>query len=50
MHMVHDFEAFTSETPTTTLAQFELLFREQIAAIRSGALAATDAGDSRLIL
>lgn len=36
MHMIHDFEAFTGQTPTQTLNHLEILFREQIHAIRSG--------------
>jgi AraC-like DNA-binding protein len=36
MHMVHDFREFTGESPTETLRQLELLFREQIDAVRAG--------------
>jgi AraC-like DNA-binding protein len=36
MHMVHDFKEFTSESPTETLCQLELLFRAQIDAVRAG--------------
>ena len=36
MHMVHEFRAFTGESPTETLCQMELLFRAQIDAVRAG--------------
>jgi len=50
MHLVHDFEEFTGETPTDTLSQFEMVFREQIKAMRSGRLSEDANGHSRLIL
>jgi len=50
MHMVHDFEEFTGGTPTNVLRQFEILFREQIGAMRSGRLPEKSTSDSRLIL
>jgi methylphosphotriester-DNA--protein-cysteine methyltransferase len=37
MHMIHDFEEFTGQTPTLVLNQLETLFRGQIEAIRSAA-------------
>lgn len=36
MHMIHDFRQFTGERPTETLRLVEMLFREQIAALRTG--------------
>lgn len=39
MHMVHDFREFTGESPTETLRQLELVFREQIASVRAGGAA-----------
>ena len=36
MHMIHDFEEFTGETPTETLRLVEMFFRQQIEAIRIG--------------
>jgi AraC-like DNA-binding protein len=36
MHMVHDFKEFTGESPTETLRQLELVFREQIDAVHAG--------------
>jgi AraC-like DNA-binding protein len=50
MHMVHDFEEFTGETPTNVLKQFEILFREQIDAMRLRGLSEKSTSDSRLIL
>jgi AraC-like DNA-binding protein len=50
MHMVHDFEAFTGGTPTSVLKQFEILFREQIDAMRLRRLPEKSTSDSRLIL
>ncbi len=50
MHMVHDFEEFTGQTPTKTLNHVEMVFREQIEAMRSGDLSANASGASRLIL
>jgi AraC-like DNA-binding protein len=49
MHMIHDFQQFTSHVPTYTLSHMEILFRDQIHAMRSGR---TDAlpSDSRFIL
>jgi len=47
MHMVHDFEDFTGESPTGTLGHLEALFRGQIEA---GRLAARVGGDQRFIL
>src|ERR1700759_1089489 len=43
MHMIHDFEEFTGETPTVTLRLVEVLFRQQIEAIRIG-MGAKDPG------
>jgi AraC-like DNA-binding protein len=43
MHMIHDFEEFTGETPTETLRLVELFFRQQIEAIRIG-MGARDPG------
>lgn len=42
MHMVHDFQEFTGETPTRTLDHLEAVFREQIDALRSGSVAVND--------
>jgi AraC-like DNA-binding protein len=50
MHMVHDFEEFTGGTPTSVLKQFEILFREQIDAMRLRGLSEKSTSDSRLIL
>jgi AraC-like DNA-binding protein len=50
MHLVHDFEAFTGETPTSVLKQFEILFREQIDAMRLRSPSEKSTSDSRLIL
>jgi AraC-like DNA-binding protein len=50
MHMVHDFEEFTGGTPTRVLKQFEILFREQIDAMRLRGLSEKSTSDSRLIL
>ena len=36
MHMVHDFNEFTGESPTETLRQMELIFRAQIDAVHAG--------------
>jgi AraC-like DNA-binding protein len=36
MHMIHDFEEFTGQTPTETLGLVEMFFRQQIEAIRIG--------------
>lgn len=48
MHMVHDFEELTGETPTELLKQLEAVFVEQIGTLRSGERSAAE--DSRLIL
>jgi hypothetical protein len=45
MHLIHDFEEFTSGTPTETLGPQEAFFREQIALIQIG----MGARDSRLV-
>jgi transcriptional regulator GlxA family with amidase domain len=45
MHMIHDFEEFTGETPTETLRLLEMFFRQQIEAIRIG----TGTRDPRLV-
>ena len=50
MHMVHDFDIFTGGTPTKILGEIEILFREQIQAIRSGRHSTNPAGDPQLIL
>ena len=50
MHMVHDFQEFTGGSPTSTLRQFEVLFREQIKAARSNASSRKSTSESRLIL
>jgi hypothetical protein len=50
MHLVHDFEAFTGGTPTSVLKQFEILFREQIDAMRLRGPSEKSTSDSRLIL
>jgi AraC-like DNA-binding protein len=47
MHMVHDFEDFTGESPTGTLSHLEALFRGQLGARR---IAGRVAVDSRFIL
>jgi AraC-like DNA-binding protein len=49
-HMVHDFEDFTGETPTNMLSRTEMVFREQLAAMRSSLLSADADGNSRLVL
>lgn len=50
MHMVHDFEEFTGDTPTNTLRQLELLFQPQVEALRSIQPRANGPASSRLIL
>lgn len=50
MHMVHDFDTFTGGTPTKILSEIEILFREQIQAIRSGRQSTNPGGDLQLIL
>jgi AraC-like DNA-binding protein len=50
MHMVHDFADFTGETPTNTLSQLEMIFREHLQAIRSRRFSVNAGGDPRLIL
>jgi len=50
MHMVHDFEEFTGGTPTSVLRQFEILFRQQINAMRLREHSGEFTSDSRLIL
>jgi AraC-like DNA-binding protein len=50
MHMVHDFEGFTDETPTNMLGRIEMVFREQIKAMRLGRRSAEADRNSRLIL
>jgi AraC-like DNA-binding protein len=50
MHMVHDFEEFTGETPKNTLSQLELLFQSQVQALRSSQHPANGLDGSRLIL
>jgi AraC-like DNA-binding protein len=49
MHMIHDFQQFTGQVPTYALSRLEVLFREEIQAMRSGG-AHTIPSDSRLIL
>jgi AraC-like DNA-binding protein len=50
MHMGHDFEDFTGETPTNMLSRTEMVFREQLAAMRSSRLSADADRISRLVL
>jgi AraC-like DNA-binding protein len=50
MHMVHDFGDLTGETPTSMLSRTEMVFREQIEAMRSARSSADANGNSRLIL
>ena len=50
MHMVHDFQELTGETPTELLTQLEAVFVEQIKTMRSSRRSAAVVGDSRLIL
>jgi AraC-like DNA-binding protein len=50
MHMVHDFEKFTGQIPTYTLNQMEILFLEQIQAMRSGGTSAIPGEHSRLMM
>jgi hypothetical protein len=50
MHMWHDFEDFTGETPTNMLSRTEMVFREQLAAMRSSRLSADADRISRLVL
>ncbi len=45
MHMIHDFEEFTGDTPTETLRLVEMFFRQQIEAVRIG----TGIKDPRLV-
>lgn len=48
MHMVHDFAEFTSETPTKTLTQLELVFGERISTVRSDSSCEPNGGNSRI--
>jgi hypothetical protein len=51
MHMTHEFEEFTGETPTQVLHHAEMVLREQIDAVRSGRdFADRSRSHSRLIL
>jgi transcriptional regulator GlxA family with amidase domain len=50
MHMIHDFEDFTGETPTKMLGQVEVIFREHLDAIRSDRLSTNSRRSDRLIL
>lgn len=50
MHLVHDFEAFTGETPTKTLDQLMTLFHRQIEASRTERPFRYSADDQRWIL
>jgi AraC-like DNA-binding protein len=50
MHLVHDFQEFTGGSPTSTLRQFEVLFRDQIRAARSSTSSEKSTNESRLIL
>lgn len=50
MHMVHDIQRFTGETPTKILEVFQLSFREAINGLRSSSNPAHVLHDSRLIL
>jgi AraC-like DNA-binding protein len=50
MHMVHDFEDFTGETPSNALTHLETLFREQLAAMRSRRPSPSAEGNPRLML
>jgi AraC-like DNA-binding protein len=49
MHMIHDFGDFTGGTPSTILADLEVLFRERIDAIRAGRISANGRSDLELI-
>jgi AraC-like DNA-binding protein len=50
MHMIHDFEEFTGETPTQTLRLVEIFFRQQIEAIRMGMGANNSVQVPRLVI
>lgn len=50
MHMVHDFEDLTGETPSKLLTQLEAVFGEQIKTLRSGLPSDIAGADPRLIL
>jgi AraC-like DNA-binding protein len=50
MHMVHDFQGFTGETPGKALHFVESLFPGQIAALRSGKPSASPVDHDRFIL
>lgn len=50
MHMIHDFQDFTGQTPTDTLRHLEVLFSGQIEALRSGERSVNASGDPRFIL
>jgi AraC-like DNA-binding protein len=50
MHMIHDFESFTGDTPTKILCQVEAVFQEQIEAMRSAGHCTDASPDERLIL
>ena len=50
MHMVHDIQRFTGETPTRILPVFQLVFREAIDGLRSSGDPMHILNDSRLIL
>ncbi len=50
MHMVHDIQRFTGETPPRILDVFQFVFREAIDELRSSGDPAHILSDSRLIL
>lgn len=50
MHMVHDIQRFTGETPTRILDVFQLFFREAIDGLRSSSDPTHILRNSRLIL
>ena len=50
MHLIHDFQDLTGETPTAMLSRTEALFRVPIRAMRSGCRPANGDSNSRLVL
>jgi hypothetical protein len=50
MHLIHDFERFSGETPTNLLTEVEKAHRAVIDAVRTGRMRATQRDAPRLML
>jgi AraC-like DNA-binding protein len=50
MHLIHDFEEFSGETPTTVLSEVEQAHREFLDAVRRGRMSCGDQDPGRLLL